>query len=157
MLEVIDKPRKNLSKYAPKIITFSINPDKIKDVIGSGGKVINKIIEQTGVKIDIDDDGKVYVATQDDEMAQKAKEIILAIAEDLKVGNIYTGKVVRIMPFGAFVEIVAGKDGMIHISKLSDKRVEKVEDVVKIGDSVQVEVLKIDDKGRVDFKLIAKE
>ena len=90
-------------------------------------------------------------------MAQKAKEIILAIAEDLKVGNIYTGNVVRIMPFGAFVEIVAGKDGMIHISKLSDKRVEKVEDVVKIGDSVQVEVLKIDDKGRVDFKLIAKE
>ncbi|MBQ3494719.1 MAG: polyribonucleotide nucleotidyltransferase, partial [Clostridia bacterium] len=157
MLATLPEPRTSLSKYAPKIITFSINPEKIKDVIGSGGKVINKIIEQTGVKIDIDDDGKVFVATPDDEMAQKAKEIILAIAEDLQVGNIYTGKVVRIMPFGAFVEIVAGKDGMIHISKLSSKRVEKVEDVVNIGDVVQVEVLKIDDKGRVDFKLVAKE
>ena len=157
MLAVIDKPRAQLSKYAPKIITFSINPDKIKDVIGSGGKVINKIIDETHVKIDIDDDGQVFIATPDEEMAQRAKEIILAIAEDFEVGKIYSGKVVRIMNFGAFVEVAQGKEGMIHISKLSSKRVEKVEDVVKVGDNVQVEVIKIDDKGRVDFKLVAKE
>lgn len=157
MLSVLQKPRKELSKYAPKIITFNINPDKIKDVIGSGGKVINKIIEETKVKIDINDDGKVFIATPDSEMALRAKEIILAIAEDFEVGKIYSGKVVKIMNFGAFVEVAQGKEGMIHISKLSDKRVEKVEDVVKVGDSVQVEVIKIDDKNRVDFKLVAKE
>lgn len=156
MLAVIDKPRAELSKYAPKIISFSINPDKIKDVIGSGGKMINKIIEETGVKIDITDEGLVYIATPDSEMAEKAKQIILNIAEDLKVGKIYSGKVVKIMNFGAFVEIAPGKDGMIHISKLSNKRVEKVEDVVKVDDEVEVEVLKIDDKGRVDFKLVSK-
>ncbi len=157
MLSVIEKPRPQLSKYAPKIITFSINPDKIKDVIGSGGKVINKIIDETHVKIDIDDDGQVFIATPDEAMAQRAKEIILAIAEDFEVGKIYSAKVVRIMNFGAFVEVAQGKEGMIHISKLSSKRVEKVEDVVKVGDTVQVEVIKIDDKGRVDFKLVAKE
>ncbi len=156
MLAVIDKPRAELSKYAPKIISFSINPDKIKDVIGSGGKMINKIIEETGVKIDITDEGLVYIATPDSEMAEKAKQIILNIAEDLEVGKIYSGKVVKIMNFGAFVEIAPGKDGMIHISKLSNKRVEKVEDVVKVGDEVEVEVIKIDDKGRVDFKLVSK-
>lgn len=156
MLAVIDKPRAELSKYAPKIISFSINPDKIKDVIGSGGKMINKIIEETGVKIDITDEGLVYIATPDSEMAEKAKQIILNIAEDLEVGKIYSGKVVKIMNFGAFVEITPGKDGMIHISKLSNKRVEKVEDVVKVDDEVEVEVLKIDDKGRVDFKLVSK-
>lgn len=157
LLETIPMPRKELSKYAPKIIIFTINPDKIKDVIGSGGKMINKIIEQTGVKIDIEDDGKVYVATPDEEMAQKAKKIILAIAEDLEVGKSYEGRVERIMNFGAFVELGGGKEGMIHISKLSEKRVEKVEDVVKIGDEVVVEVIKIDDKGRVDLKLISKK
>ena len=156
MLAVIDKPRAELSKYAPKIISFSINPDKIKDVIGSGGKMINKIIEETGVKIDITDEGLVYIATPDSKMAEKAKQIILNIAEDLEVGKIYSGKVVKIMNFGAFVEIAPGKDGMIHISKLSNKRVEKVEDVVKVDDEVEVEVLKIDDKGRVDFKLVSK-
>ena len=156
MLSVIDKPRAELSKYAPKIITFNINPDKIKDVIGSGGKIINKIIEETNVKIDIDDDGQVFISTPNEDMAQRAKEIILAIAEDFEVGKIYTGKVVRIMNFGAFVEVAQGKEGMIHISKLSSKRVEKVEDVVKVGDTVQVEVIKLDNKGRVDFKLVAK-
>lgn len=156
MLAVIDKPRVELSKYAPKIITFNINPDKIKDVIGSGGKIINKIIEQTGVKIDIEDDGKVYISTPDEKMSAKAKNLILAIAEDLEVGKIYTGKVVKIMQFGAFVEIAPGKDGMIHISKLSSKRVNKVEDIVNIGNEVEVEVLKVDDKGRVDLKLINK-
>lgn len=156
MLEVLDKPRKNVSKYAPKILTFNIDSEDIKDVIGSGGKVINKIIEETGVKIDIEDSGKVFIASPDIAKAQRAKEIILSIAENLEVGKIYSGKVVRIMNFGAFVEIAPGKDGMIHISKLSTGRVEKVEDVVKIGDIVEVEVLKIDDKGRVDLKLIAK-
>ncbi len=156
MLKTIKAPRKQLSKYAPKIITFNIDPDKIKDVIGSGGKVINKIIEETGVKIDIEDDGKVFVATSDEAMAQKAKQIILNIAEDLEVGKQYEGKVVRIMQFGAFVEVAPGKDGMIHISKLSKNRVEKVTDVVNIGDRVSVEVIKVDEKGRVDLKLIKK-
>ncbi len=157
MLQVISKPRKELSKYAPKIITFNINPDKIKDVIGSGGKVINKIIAETNVKIDIDDDGRVYISTPDTDMAQRAKEIILNIVEDFEVGKIYSGKVIKTTTFGAFVEVAQNKEGMIHISKLSDKKVKKVEDVVNVGDSVQVEVIKIDDKGRVDFRLVAKE
>ena len=156
MLETIKEPRESLSQYAPKIITFNINPDKIKDVIGSGGKVINKIIDETGVKIDIDDDGKVFIATPDDAMAQRAKQIILTIAEDLEVGKTYEGKVVRIMQFGAFVEFAPNKDGMIHISKLSKDRVEKVTDVVNVGDRVKAEVIKIDDKGRIDLKLIEK-
>lgn len=155
MLDVLPSPRKELSPYAPKIITFNINPDKIKDIIGSGGKTINKIIEETNVKIDIDDDGKVCIASPDAEMNARAKEIILGIVEVLEVGKIYSGKVERIMQFGAFVNMGLNKDGMIHISKLSDKRVEKVEDVVKIGDHVEVEVIKIDDKGRVDLKLLA--
>ena len=154
LLACIDKPRTELSKYAPKIITFSINPEKIKDVIGSGGKTINKIIDETGVKIDIEDDGTVFVASCDAEMNEKAKMIILSIAEDVEVGDVYDGKVVRIMAFGAFVDLGGGKEGMIHISKLSNKRVEKVEDVVKIGDTVEVEVIKVDEKGRVDLKRI---
>lgn len=154
MLDVIDMPRENLSKYAPKIITFEIDPEKIREVIGSGGKVINKIISETGVKIDIEDDGQVFLASSDSEMAQKAKQIILNIAEDVTAGKIYTGTVVRIMNFGAFVEIAPGKEGMIHISKLSSQRVEKVEDVVKTGNSVEVEVIKVDDRNRIDLKLI---
>lgn len=154
LLETISGPRKELSKYAPKIISFSINPDFIKDVIGSGGKVINKIIDETGVKIDIEDDGQVFIASQDSEMAQKAKKIILGIVEVPEVGDVYDGKVVRIMNFGAFVELGGGKEGMVHISKLSNKRVEKVEDVVKIGDTIEVEVIKIDEKGRIDLKRI---
>lgn len=156
MIAVLPTHRKEMSKYAPKIITFSISPDKIKDVIGSGGKVINKIIDETGVKIDINDDGSVFIASQDPEMAQRAKEIILGIATVLEVGQIFTGKVVRILEFGAFVEFGFQKDGMIHISKLSSQRVAKVTDVVNIGDSVEVEIVKIDDKGRVDLKLISK-
>ncbi|MEG1499828.1 MAG: polyribonucleotide nucleotidyltransferase, partial [Clostridia bacterium] len=157
MLSVIPCPRETLSKYAPKIISFNINPDKIREVIGTGGKVINKIIEDTGVKIDISDEGKVFIATSNEEMAQKAKSIILSIAQDLVVGNKYVGKVVKIMQFGAFVEVAPGKDGMIHISKLSDKRVEKVEDIINLDDTVTVEVIKVDDKGRVDLKLVSKE
>ena len=154
MLACIDKPRTEISKYAPKIITFTIDPDKIKDVIGSGGKTINKIIDETGVKIDIEDDGTVFIASVDSEMNEKAKKIILSITEDVEVGDVYDGKVVRIMNFGAFVDLGGGKEGMIHISKLSNKRVEKVEDVVKIGDSVEVEVIKVDEKGRIDLKRI---
>ncbi|MBQ7327866.1 MAG: polyribonucleotide nucleotidyltransferase [Clostridia bacterium] len=154
LLACISEPRKELSQYAPKIITFAINPEKIKDVIGSGGKTINKIIDETGVKIDIEDDGTVYIASVDAEMNEKAKKIILSIAEDVEVGDVYDGKVVRIMTFGAFVDLGGGKEGMIHISKLSNKRVEKVEDVVKVGDEVEVEVIKVDEKGRIDLKRI---
>lgn len=156
MMEVIDKPRTQLSKYAPKIISFSIDPEKIREVIGSGGKTINKIIEQTGVKIDITDDGMVFIATADEVMAQKAKNIVLAIAKDPEVGDEFVGQVVRIMDFGAFVELAPGKDGMIHISKLAKERVEKVTDVVNIGDTVKVKVIKIDEKGRIDLRLVKK-
>lgn len=156
MLEVLPEPRKELSEYAPKIISFDINPDKIREVIGSGGKVINKIIEETGVKIDITDNGTVFIATCDAEMSQKAKQMVLAIAVDPEVGDEFDGKVVRIMDFGAFVEIAPGKDGMIHISKLSKNRVEKVTDVVNIDDMVKVKVIKIDEKGRIDLKLVKK-
>lgn len=154
LLSEIKEPRAQLSKYAPKIITFNIDPDKIKDVIGSGGKTINKIIDETGVKIDINDDGQVFIASQDLQNAEKAKKIILGIVEDVEVGDVYDAKVVRIMNFGAFVEFAGNKEGMIHISKLSNKRIAKVEDAVKIGDIIEAEVIKIDDKGRIDLKRI---
>lgn len=156
MLAVLDKPRAELSKWAPKIISFSIDPEKIGDVIGKSGKVINKIIDITGVKIDISDDGKVFIATNDLEMADKAKKIVMTIVDNVKVGEVYEGSVVKVMDFGAFVELVPGKDGMIHISKLSKRRVEKVTDVVDVGDKVEVEVIKIDEKGRIDLKLRKK-
>ncbi|HIU99560.1 MAG TPA: S1 RNA-binding domain-containing protein, partial [Candidatus Stercoripulliclostridium merdipullorum] len=149
-------PRKELSPYAPKIISFTINPDKIIEVIGSGGKVINKIIEDTGVKIDISDDGSVFIASADSAQADKAKAIVLAIAKDPEIGDEFDGTVERILTFGAFVGLAPGKDGMIHISKLAKERVEKVEDVVNIGDKVRVRVIKIDEKGRIDLKLIKK-
>ena len=151
MLETISEPRPELSKWAPKIITFSINPDKIREVIGSGGKVINKIIADTGVKIDIEDDGSVFIATPDSEAAAKARTIIEGIANGVEVGQEYTGKVVRIIPIGAFIELLPGKDGMLHISKLSNERVEKVEDVLNIGDEVKVRVSGIDSQGRVNL------
>ncbi len=153
--EVISEPRKELSKWAPKIISFNIEPDKIREVIGSGGKVINKIIEETGVKIDIDDSGKVFISAVDTEMADKAKRIVMAIAKDPEIGDEIVGPVVKIMTFGAFVEIAPNKNGMIHISKLAKEKVEKVEDVVNIGDTVKAKVIKISDKG-IDLKLIKK-
>ncbi len=156
MLKTIKAPRKELSKYAPKIESFKIDPDKIREVIGSGGKVINEIIAQTGVKIDIKDEGDVFVAGVDQAMINKAKQMILTIATDLELNCEYEGKVVRTMQFGAFVEVVPGKEGMIHISKLSKERVEKVEDVVKVGDRVLVKTIKIDEKGRVDMMLLKK-
>lgn len=157
MAECIAEPRKELSKYAPKIIKFVIDPDKIKDVIGSGGKTINKIIEDTGVKIDINDDGIVLISCEDIEQAEKAKKIVTAIVKDPEVGEVYTGPVVRILQFGAFINIAPGKDGMIHISKLSDHRVEKVEDIINLGDVVKAEVIKTmkdGDKTKIDLKLL---
>ena len=151
MLEVLPAPRPQLSKYAPKIIHFFINPEKIGEVVGPRGKMINKIIEETGVKIDIEDDGSVFIATADDQAAQRAKAMIEGIVKELKVGEVFMGKVVRIMSFGAFVEYAPGKDGMIHISKLAEGRVEKVEDVVKIGDLIECKVAEIDPQGRVNL------
>ena len=152
MLETLDRPRANLSKYAPKIITFMINPDKIREVIGPGGKMINKIIADTGVKIDIEDDGRVAIATPDEAAAAKARKIIEGIAKDVEAGEVYQGKVVRIMSnMGAFIELLPGKDGLLHISKLSNERVEKVEDVLNIGDEIEVKVQEIDSQGRVNL------
>ncbi|MBQ3484749.1 MAG: polyribonucleotide nucleotidyltransferase [Clostridia bacterium] len=151
MLECLPQPREELNQWAPKIVRFTINPEKIREVIGPGGKMINKIIAETGVKIDIEDDGRVFISTPDAEAAAKARKIIEGIAKDIEVGEVYTGKVVRIMNFGAFVELLPGKDGMIHISKLDNKRVEKVEDVVNIGDEIEVKVNEIDAQGRVNL------
>jgi len=151
MLDTLGQPREELSTWAPKIVRFTINPEKIREVIGPGGKMINKIIAETGVKIDIEDDGRVFISTPDQEAAAKARKIIEGIAKDIEVGEVYTGKVVRIMNFGAFVELLPGKDGMIHISKLANHRVEKVEDVVKIGDELEVKVAEIDAQGRVNL------
>jgi len=156
MLATIPESRDHLSEYAPKIITFKINPEKIGEVIGQGGKTINKIIEKTGVKIDIEDDGTVMVSSAKIDDCNAAKAIIEDIVFVPEVGERYQGTVVRLMQFGAFVEISSACDGMIHISKLASKRVERVEDVVKIGDKVEVEVIKVDEKGRVDLKLVKK-
>ena len=151
MLKQIAEPRSDISKYAPKIINFKINPEKIKDVIGSGGKTINKIIDETGVKIDIEEDGTVFIYAQESENAKKAQEIIDGIARDIEVGGIYLGTVTRIMNFGAFVDIGGGKEGLLHISKISKERVEKVEDVLKVGDKITVKVYEIDHQGRVNL------
>lgn len=151
MLEAMPEPRKSLSTYAPKIIRFSINPEKIGEVVGPRGKMINKIIDETGVKIDIEDDGSVYISTPDEAAAAKARKLIEGIAKDVQMGDIYTGKVVRIMNFGVFVELLPGKDGMLHISKLANTRVEKCEDVVSVGDEIEVRVAEIDGQGRVNL------
>lgn len=153
MKPVIAEPRKELSKYAPKIEQISIDPQKIGDVVGKQGKVINKIIEQTGVKIDINDEGTVSVCGTDKEMIDKALHIIKSIVTEIEPGQVMTGTVVRIMNFGAFVELAPNKDGMVHISKLSDKRVGKVEDVVNIGDEVTVKVIEVDKMGRINLSM----
>lgn len=144
-------PRETLSPYAPKIVTLSIKPEKIKDVIGPGGKQINNIIDETGVKIDIEQDGTVYVASQDEEMNKKAIQIIEDIVREVEVGEIYTGKVRRIEKFGAFVELFKGTDGLVHISELAHERVGKVEDILKLGDEVKVKVIEVDHQGRVNL------
>ncbi|MPN19079.1 Polyribonucleotide nucleotidyltransferase [bioreactor metagenome] len=151
MLEVLSQPRSELSPYAPRIITMEIDPDKIRDVIGPGGKTIKKIIDETGVTIDIEDDGKVFIAAVDVEAGQKAVRIIETLVREVEVGGIYLGKVTRLMNFGAFVEILPGKEGLVHISQLALERVAKVEDVVKVGDEIMVKVVEIDRQGRVNL------
>ena len=153
MLPVINEPRKEVSKYAPKIMMANISVDKIKDVIGPGGKMINKIIDETGVKIDINDDGKVCVYANDSESGKKAMDMILDIAKIIEVGGIYDGKVTKIMPFGAFINIGGENEGLLHISKISNKRVEKVEDVLSVGDEVTVKVSEIDNQGRINLNM----
>ena len=149
----IAEPRAELSKYAPRIITTTINVDKIKDVIGPGGKMINKIIDATGVKIDIEEDGRVCIYTDDAENGKKALKMIEDIAKDIEVGKVYDGKVTRIMNFGAFVEIGGGREGLLHISKISNKRVEKVEDVLAVGDEIKVKVYEIDNQDRINLTM----
>lgn len=151
MLETLDAPREEMSQYAPRILRFSIHPDKIREVIGTGGKTINKIIATTGVKIDIEDDGRVFIASPDEAAATEAKRMIEAIVKDIEVGDVYLGKVVSILPIGAQVEIKPGKKGLVHISKLANRRVEKVEDVVAIGDEILVRVIDIKPDGKIDL------
>ena len=150
MNSVISEPRQEVSTFAPKIKIIKIKPEKIKDVIGSGGKVINEIIEKTGVKIDIEQNGDVFISSPEIEGINKAIEIIENITREAEVGEIYLAEVKRIEKFGAFVELFPGVDALVHISKLAEERVNKVEDVVKVGDTLKVKVIKIDEKGRVD-------
>lgn len=151
MLECIAEPAAELSPYAPRVETIKIKVDKIRDVIGTGGKVVKKIIDETGVEIDIHEDGNIFISSVDAEGMKKAKQMIEDIVREVEVGEVYTGKVTRLMKFGAFVEVLPGKEGLCHISQLSNHRVEKVEDVVQIGDQLQVKVVEIDDKGRVNL------
>jgi len=152
MLPCINEPRPDISPYAPKIAIVRINPDQIGEVVGSRGKVIKRIIEESGVeKIDTEDDGRIFVADRDMEKVNRAVEIIKAIVFPPEIGKIYTGKVTRILNFGAFVEIAPEKEGLVHISKLDKKRVAKVEDVVQVGDIVAVKVMEIDDQGRINL------
>ena len=149
--ETIAEPRKELSPYAPRMIVLTINPEKIKDVIGPGGKIINKIIADTGVKIDIENDGRVFIASPDGEGAERAKKMVEALTKDVQIGETYMGTVTRLMNFGAFVAVLPGKEGLVHISQLAPGRVERVEDVVKIGDEIMVKVVEIDSQGRINL------
>lgn len=149
--ETISEPRQELSEFAPRMIVLQINPDKIKDVIGPGGKVINKIVADTGVKIDIENDGRVFIAGPDAAGAEKAKQIIESLTKEVKVGETYLGTVTRLMNFGAFVAFLPGKEGLVHISQLAPQRVERVEDVVKPGDQIMVKVIEIDSQGRINL------
>ena len=151
MLETLPAPRPELSPYAPRMLTITIDPDKIRDVIGPGGKMIRKIIDATGTKIDIEDDGRVFIASTNEEMAKKAVGMIMELVHDPQAGEVYTGRVSRIMPFGAFVEILPGKEGLVHISQLSWERVNSVEDVLNVGDEVTVRVCEIDSQGRINL------
>lgn len=151
MMEAISAPRTDLSRHAPRVITIRINPDKIRDVIGPGGRVINKIIEETGVKIDIEQDGRVFIHSSSVEQADKAKEMIQNIVREVEVGATYVGKVTRVEKYGAFVEILPGKEGLVHISQLDVGRVAKVEDVCNVGDPITVKVTEIDNQGRINL------
>jgi len=151
MLAVLPRPRSEMSAYAPRITTIMINPDKIRDVIGPGGKMIRKITEETGAQIDVEDDGRVFIAAVDQVAGQRAIDWIKGLTDEAEVGRIYRGKVVRIMPFGAFVEILPGQDGLVHISKLTDHRVERVEEVINVGDEIVVKAVEIDSQGRLNL------
>ena len=151
MLETIAVPRENMSQYAPRIITMHINPSKIRNVIGTGGKIINEIIDETGVQIDIEDDGSIFITSIDEASAKKAQQWIDNLTHEVKPGEIFNAKVTRLMAFGAFAEILPGQEGLIHISEFSDQRVEKVEDIVKVGDIIPVKVKLIDDQGRINL------
>ena len=154
MLPVLDKPRNDISKYAPKIVGTQIKVDKIKDVIGPGGKMINKIIDETGVKIDIEEDGKVFIYSNDNEKAEQALEMVEDIVREVEVDGIYYGEVVRIMNFGAFIDLgCGGKEGLLHISQISKERIKNVEDVLHVGDKVTVRVTEIDDQGRINLTM----
>jgi len=154
MEKTLAQPRESLSQYAPKILTLQINPEKIREVIGPGGKIINQIIDETGVEIDIEPDGLVFITSEKKEAAEEALKWVKNIVREVVPGEVFEGKVARILDFGAFVEILPGQDGLIHISKLSDKRVEKVEDVVKVGDIVSVKVISVDEQGRINLSLL---
>ncbi len=151
MLGAIAQPRTDLSRYAPRVITVQINPDKIRDVIGPGGRVINKIIEETGVKIDIEQDGRVFISGTDSSSADKARQLVLNIVQEVEVGKVYKGKVMRVEKYGAFVEVLPGKEGLVHISQLDLNRVNKVEDICNVGDEIQVKVTEIDNQGRINL------
>jgi len=151
MLSTLPVPRKEMSQYAPRIITMHINPEKIRNVIGTGGKIINEIIDSTGVEIDIEDDGSIFITSPDALAAQKAQEWIKNLTHEVKAGEIFNAKITRLMNFGAFAEILPGQEGLIHISQFSDQRVEKVEDVCKIGDILPVKVIEIDSQGRINL------
>jgi len=151
MLAVLPKPRSEMSPYAPRITTIMINPDKIRDIIGPGGKMIRKITEETGAQIDVEDDGRVFIAAVDQEGGKRAIDWIKGLTDEVEVGRIYTGKVVRIMPFGAFVEVLPNQDGLVHISKLTDHRVERVEEVANVGDEILVKAVEVDSQGRLNL------
>jgi polyribonucleotide nucleotidyltransferase len=157
MNKVISVPRAEMSEFAPRIVTISINPEKIRDVIGKGGSVIRALSEETGVNIDIDDDGTIKIASTDNAAAREAIRRIEQITADVEVDSIYDGKVVRLMDFGAFVNILPGRDGLVHISQISNERVNQVSDVLKEGDSVKVKVLEVDKQGRVRLSMKAIE
>jgi polyribonucleotide nucleotidyltransferase len=155
MNQVIDKPRLEMSEYAPRFITMKINPDKIRDVIGKGGATIRSITEQTGATIDIEDDGSIKIASVDKEAGEEARRLIEALTADVEVGKIYNGRVAKIMDFGAFVTVLPGRDGLVHISQISDERVANVGDKLSEGDHVRVKVLEIDKQGRVKLSMKA--
>ena len=151
MMETISAPRPEISPYAPRVLQFTIHPDKIREVIGSGGKTINKIIADTGVKIDIEDDGRVFILSPDAQASAEAKKIIDSIVKDIEVGEVFLGKVVNILPIGAQVELKPGKKGLVHIKNLDNKFVERVEDVVSVGDEILVRVIDIKPDGKIDL------
>jgi polyribonucleotide nucleotidyltransferase len=155
MMEAIEAPRTEMSPYAPRIITLHVNPDKIREIIGPGGKVINKIIDETGVAIDIEDDGSVFITSTDQAGSDKAVEWIQNIVREAKAGEQFDAKITRLMAFGAFAEVLPGQEGLIHISEIDHKRIEKVEDVLKVGDIVKVVVKEIDDQGRINLSMKA--